>query len=388
MSGKPPVVHLDMAALWHDPYPQLNALRAKAAIAFVPELRGVVITRLADISVLEKQVDIFSSHQPDGLMVKLMGHNLMRKDGADHMAERRAIFPAVSPRTVADQWKIGFEEDADALLNTMAAKGGCDLVQDYALPLSGHALRRITGLLDAGYADIDRWSQSMMDGIANYAGAPEPAARCAQANVEMEAMIEATAASGNADEKSLLGAQLRAGLPMESVKANIKLAISGGQNEPRDVIAGAVWTLLAHPDQLAKAVSGQVSWAEVMAEYVRWMSPIGMSPRRIAKDCQVLGADLTEGMMAFLMFGAANRDPDVFDNPGEFDVSRDASKHIAFGAGPHFCAGAWASKALIAEVALPRLFARFPDLRLADETTQFVGWVFRGPLAVNVAWGG
>ncbi|MGB0505390.1 MAG: cytochrome P450 [Pikeienuella sp.] len=384
--GAAPIKHLDMAALWDDPYPQLDALREAAPIAFVPELNGVVITRLADISVLEKQIDIFSSHQPDGLMVKLMGHNLMRKDGADHMVERRAIFPAVSPRTVADKWKAGFEADADALLDAMTAKGFCDLVQDYALPLSGHALRRITGLMDASYADIDRWSQAMMDGIANYAGAPEPAARCAQATIEMDAMIEATAAADTADESSLLAAQMRADLPMDSVKANIKLAISGGQNEPRDVIAGAVWALLSHPDQLAKVKAGAVTWPEAMAEYVRWISPIGMSPRRIAKDCEVLGADLTEGTMAFLMFGAANRDQAVFEAPDNFDVTRDASKHIAFGAGPHFCAGAWASKALISEVALPRLFARFPDLRLADGATRFVGWAFRGPLAVNVEW--
>ncbi|MFM9040292.1 MAG: cytochrome P450, partial [Betaproteobacteria bacterium] len=68
-----------------------------------------------------------------------------------------------------------------------------------------------------------------------------------------------------------------------------------------------------------------------------------------------------------------------------FNPWRDSSAHIAFGAGPHFCAGAWAAKAMIADVALPRFFARFPRAKLAQEpeSTIFHGWAFRGPLALQ-----
>ena len=57
---------------------------------------------------------------------------------------------------------------------------------------------------------------------------------------------------------------------MASVRANIKLAISGGQNEPRDAIAGTVWALLTHPDQLALATDGAIPWLQVFEEYARW----------------------------------------------------------------------------------------------------------------------
>ena len=67
-------------------------------------------------------------------------------------------------------------------------------------------------------------------------------------------------------------------------------------------------------------------------------------------------------------------------------MTRDSSAHVAFGAGPHFCAGAAASRALISEIALPMLFERFPDLRL-DGEAPFDGWAFRGPLSVPVTWG-
>ena len=71
--------------------------------------------------------------------------------------------------------------------------------------------------------------------------------------------------------------------------------------------------------------------------------------------------------------------------PSFFDLTQDASASIAFGAGPHFCAGAWASRCLIAEVVLPRLFEALPNLRL-NGLTEIGGWAFRGPTTTPVAW--
>ena len=78
---------------------------------------------------------------------------------------------------------------------------------------------------------------------------------------------------------------------------------------------------------------------------------------------------------------------DHFDHPDQFDITRDPSKSIAFGAGPHFCAGAAASRTLIAEVALPAVFARLENLRLdAREEVKLGGWAFRGVLNLPVLW--
>jgi hypothetical protein len=186
---------------------------------------------------------------------------------------------------------------------------------------------------------------------------------------------------------SLLGVMLASGLPMESVRANIKLAISGGQNEPRDAVAGCVWALLTHPKQLKLAQSGQVPWLNVFEEYARWISPIGMSPRRIAKPFAIGDIALEAEDRIFFMFGSANRDEAHFDRAEEFDISRDVSKSIAFGAGPHFCAGAWASRAMVADVALPTIFSRVHGLRLREgEPVRIGGWAFRGLLNLPVTW--
>jgi cytochrome P450 len=81
----------------------------------------------------------------------------------------------------------------------------------------------------------------------------------------------------------------------------------------------------------------------------------------------------------FFLYGSANRDEKHFERAEMFDIRRDTSKSIAFGAGPHFCAGAWASRAMVADVALPTIFSRLSNLRLAnDEDLRFGGWAFRG----------
>jgi cytochrome P450 len=108
------------------------------------------------------------------------------------------------------------------------------------------------------------------------------------------------------------------------------------------------------------------------------MSPIGMSPRRIAKDFSYKDFNFFENDRVFLMFGSANRDEDIFKKADEFRLDRDVARSISFGAGPHFCAGAWISKILIAEVAIPMLFEKFPNIKLLSEVEYF-GWAFRGP---------
>ena len=259
----PPVYQIDLKAFWQDPYPDLARMRAEAPIAFVPQLGSTLMTRRDDIAVCEKHVDVFSSYQPDGLMSRLMGENMMRKDGEAHQIERRATFPALSPRTVRDTWAARFRSDAAALLQDLKPRGQADLVTDYAMPLSGHALRAITGLENLTAQEMDQVSQAMIDGIANYSGDPQIEARCRAATAKIDAAIDARLPELAPDDVSLIGVQHRARLPMESLRANVRLAISGGQNEPRDVIAGATWALLTHPDQAAMVLDGNIRWAAV-----------------------------------------------------------------------------------------------------------------------------
>jgi hypothetical protein len=383
-----PHYDIDVASFWADPYPDLARMRKEAPIAFVPQLGSTVFTRRNDIYSQEKRTDLFSSHQPGGLMNVLMGHNMMRKDGDAHMSERAQMFPAVSPRVVKETWLKKFQAHADRILEELAPATRADFTKAFALPLSAECLKDITGLTNMRYQDMDAWSQAMIDGIANYTGNKEVEARCNAATAGIDAAIDnMIPVVSKHPNTSILSVLLSAGQPIESIRANVKLAISGGQNEPRDAISGTVWALLTHPEQLALLSDGSAKWIDVFEEYTRWIAPIGMSPRRVAKQCSYGGVDFEPDDRVFLMFGSANRDEACFADPDRFDIMRDTSKSIAFGAGPHYCAGAFASRAMVADVALPQLFARLKGLRLnPSEPVRIGGWAFRGLLNLAVEW--
>src|SRR3954453_10575086 len=383
-----PQFDIHVAAFWADPYPDLAQMRKRAPIAYVPQLGSTVFTRRDDIFTQEKRTDVFSSHQPAGLMNTLMGHNMMRKDGDAHMAERAAMFPSVSPRPVRDTWRKQFQAHAARILEELAPPGRAGLCKAFALPLSAECLKDITGLTNMRFQDMDAGAQAMIDGIANYTGDKQVEARCHAATAGIDAatddMIPVVRKHPN---NSILSVLLAAGQPIESVRANIKLAISGGQNEPRDAISGTIWALLTHPDQLKLARDGGAKWLDVFEEYARWIAPIGMSPRRVAKPWSYGGVDFEPEDRVFFMFGSANRDEACFHDPDRFDISRDTAKNIAFGAGPHYCAGAFASRAMVADVALPSAFKRLRGLQLDPrEPVRIGGWAFRGLLNLPVQW--
>ncbi len=381
-----PVTRININDFTVDPYPALARMRRDAPITFVPELGATLLTRRSDIHVQEKRTHVFSSVQPGGLMQQIMGLNMMRKDGDDHMAERRALFPALSPRRVADHWAPVFERIVEAQLERLAPLGRCDLVRDYASPVSGAALCAMTGLRDMTPTEMDSASQQMIDAIANYAANPQVEATglAASATVDVSIDKRLTELRGIPDP-SILSVLERAGMPRDAIGANIKVIIGGGQNEPRDAIAGMLWALLAHPDARRQIDNGAATCLDAFSEYTRLVAPIQMAPRMVAQRDTLRDVTFEVGDRVFLMFGSACRDEDHFDSPDTFDLTRNTSAAIPFGAGPHFCAGAAAARSLVAGYAVPMMLERFPNLHLTGPA-PFHGWAFRGPASVPVAW--
>ena len=362
----------------NNPYPVFAELRNSAPISFVPELDAILLTKHSDIFICEKNISVFSSVQPDGLMTKLMGQNMMRKDGEDHKAERRTIFPTVSPKTAQKVWKQKFIDHTKSILESLSDQDLIDVVNEFAKPVSAQALKSVTGLTNMTWQEMDRVSQGMIDGCANYIRDSSVEKNCYDCTRSIDNHIQERMEQGLGSDPSLLSVFASVNEKFETISANIKLAISGGQNEPRDAIAGTIATLLKNPQQLKKILDGEFNWLKAFEEYARWMSPIGMSPRRIAKDFSYKDFEFSENDRVFLMFGSANRDEDIFEKPNEFRLDRDVTQSISFGAGPHFCAGAWISKTLIAEVAIPMFFEKFPKIELQSEV-EYSGWAFRGP---------
>jgi len=186
----------------------------------------------------------------------------------------------------------------------------------------------------------------------------------------------------------MTSAFVNSGLSHEAVAANVKLTISGGMNEPQHMVTAIVWALSNHEDQRARVLADPALWPTVFDEAVRWVSPIGMYPRETTRATVLAGTALPERASIGVVVGAANRDPQAFDRPDAFDIARPKQPHLGFGAGVHLCAGHWAARISIGEIAVPLAYQAFPGLRTDPRREEeWDGWVFRGLTALPVTWG-
>jgi cytochrome P450 len=173
-------------------------------------------------------------------------------------------------------------------------------------------------------------------------------------------------------------------LSEDEVRANIKLFISGGLNEPRDVIATTLHALLADPEQESLGREDPENLARATEESLRWLSPIGMYPRVVHEDMELGGVTLPAGSRIGVLIASANRDERHWEDPDRFDLRRATVRHLAFSRGPHVCPGAYVARQQVARAALPELLS-LPGIRLAGAVC-YRGWVFRGPARLEVTW--
>ncbi|MFC9433797.1 cytochrome P450 [Nocardia sp. NPDC057030] len=152
----------------------------------------------------------------------------------------------------------------------------------------------------------------------------------------------------------------------------LMLIISAGHETTVNLLDQAIFALLTHPRQRADVLAGRASWAAVVEEALRYQAPLAHLPLRFAvEDLDVDGVRIAQGEAILASYAAAGRDPKVHGpTADEFDVHRGtAGGHLAFGHGVHHCLGAPLAR-LEAQVALPALFARFPELSLAADPTE------------------
>jgi cytochrome P450 len=330
------------AELSRDPYPAYRRLRDQGACVWLEAAGRYVVPRWEDVVELDDRPGITAREEPS-LMTRAMGRSMLRTDGEEH-ARLRA--PAQAPlrfRGFAARWGDMLEREAHELLTPLRERG------NYA-------------------DDADTWE------------------RCERANRLVDEAI--TADWDRAEEGTVLRALVDAGTYGEDeVRANIKLFISGGLNEPRDVIATALHALLADPEQEALVREDPGNLAKAAEESLRWTSPIGMFPRVVHEDTELGGVELPAGTRIGVLIASANRDERHWEDPDRFDLRRATVRHMAFSRGPHVCPGAYVARQQVARAALPALLA-LPGIRLATADVPYQGWVFRGPTRLDVVWSG
>ena len=373
------------------PYPIYKRLRAEGPVTRVKAAGRTFLTRYADCKYVKDTPALFSSDDPQTPMKKaFQAHTLMRKDGPEHMAERMAMAPALMPKTIQEVWQPLYRQLAEDYLDRLPRGEVVDLHADLSAPIAARILAHILGIPEATDAQMIFWSQALIDGAGNFGWRPGPFEVSDRANAEMDALLDQAVRRVRAEpDRSALSVMVNADnpIPMSQIVANIKIAIGGGINEPRDALSTIVFGLLTEPEQLEE-VRRAGKWGAAFEEGVRWVAPIQASSRRVLEDVELGGFLVPRGDTVMTIQASANHDEDVFDHPETFDVFRAKNPHLSFGSGPHHCAGTHVARRTVGAIMLQALFERFPDMTLPDTAVvQWRGFGFRGPINLPVKLG-
>lgn len=372
-----------------DPYPVLERLRAESPVAFVPALDRWVVAGYDDTVLVETDPERYTSVRPGDRLNRTLGHSMIRKDNPEHGAERRAASPALRIKAAQGQWKPVFLANAERFLADLQEHGpGADLTTVFAEPFATANVAAVVGLASVPVETVARWSRTLMAGAANYLEDPTVWARVAEVGVEIdEALEEVVPRLRRSPDGSVASAMLEAGMTLEIVRANVKLALSGGINEPKHTITSGIWAFDRHPDQLERLLGDPTRFEAAFDEVLRWAPPITMGSRHTTQEVHLRGVRIPADQMVGPAYLGANRDPRRFDDPARFDIDRTNQGHLAFGIGPHMCAGRWVAQSSVAHVAWPLLYARLPGLAPADpDAARFEGLIFRGLHDMPVTW--
>ena len=272
---------------------------------------------------------------------------------------------------------------ADRLLDPIEARGGMDLVNDYAAPFSVQVIAELLGAPTAHWRQMLDWS-SRITRMYEYNTDQAQTRSAVDACIEFSEYCEELMARRRAEPRDDLITALCFAETEDGTLTDIQIVsmiitlLNAGHEASVNTLANGVLALMQHPDQWHLLTDGEVTSARAVEELFRWDAPIQTFDRWVVADgYEVGGQSFGRYEQVTVLLGCANRDPRHFDHPNSFRIGRGDPTHVSFGGGIHHCIGAPLAR-LEVEVALDRLVARFPRLQLAEEPVRPARFVMRG----------
>jgi len=384
----------DPAAL-ADPYPYYRLMRERDPVHWNGPIRAWFLTRHADVAELLRD-DRFSADRtlseryvapPPGR--GRPGKSMLIVDPPDHTRLRNLASKAFTPRMV-EQLRPRIEAIASDLVERLARGRQADLIAEFAYPLPVIVIAEMLGVPARDRAQFQEWSSVTVRGLDPFVDAATQKAvfdARAALTAYLRRIIARRRREPAGDLITAMIAAREAGdfLSDGELVAMCSLLLVAGHETTVNLIGNGTLALFRNPDQLERLRREPALIRTAVEELLRWAPPVYWTGRVALEELDLGGRRIAPRQSVFGMLAAANRDPEVFEDPDRLDLGRDPNPHFAFGRGIHFCLGAPLAR-LEAQVALPMLLERFPDLRLAGEPESRPTVNLRGLARLPVAY--
>jgi unspecific monooxygenase len=304
-----------------------------------------------------------------------------------HTQLRNLVLRAFTSRRIA-----ALEPEIAALATALAIaipSGEFDLLHAFAQPLPVRIIARLLGVPEEMAPDLLRWSNAMV-GMYMAGRTREVEDKAVAATEAFVTFLRGYVVQRRAKPADDLITQLIAAemegekLSTDALISTCILLLNAGHEATVNSLANGMRAMMLHRDQWQRVTSGEVSPRTAIEDMIRWDAPLHLFERWVLDEGVVIaGQPMPVGAEVAMLFGAANRDPRRFDDPGRFDIGRGDTAHVGFGGGIHFCIGAPLAR-LELEVSLDRLARRLPDVELAAEPEYHPTFVIRGLTALHL----
>lgn len=365
-----------------DPFPWYRALREHDPVHRCPD-GSYTLTRYADCAAVYRDPRCSSDKTrmfrpnfgPDIDAAPLYEHHttsLVFNDPPYHTRVRELLFDALRPAAVRAM-REPLEELVQRLLDEAAADadGTIDLLEQFAMAIPVEVIANFLTVPREERGPLRDWSLKIL-GALEVDLSQEQKAAGEQAVRDfcdyLRGLVARRRKEGRGDATDILSILIashdRGELSESELLHNCIFLLNAGHETTTNLIANGITELLRHPDQLDTLKRSPELIKTAVEEILRYQSPNQLGNREVTEDMEISGVTLPAGSTLTICIGAANRDPDKFEDPETFDIERQPNPHLAFATGIHTCLGMTLAR-LEGQIAVPALFARYPELELA-----------------------
>ncbi|WP_242882215.1 cytochrome P450 [Actinomadura litoris] len=385
-----------------NPYPVFEWLRDERPVFFHEPSGQWVISRYEDVNALLRDRRLGRTYlhiagheefgqEPETEFLRpfwdLVRAGMLDMEPPTHTRLRRLVSKAFTARMV-EGLRPTIQRLSGELAESLAAKGGGDLLAEVAEPLPVNVIAEMLGVPVSDRHLLRPWSADI----------------CGMYELNPPVEVQRTAVRAAAEFSDYLRelARSRRNEPRDDLISALAQVVDGGDRLTEDELIGTCvlllnagheatvnttgngwWALFRHPGELERLRADASLVPTAIEELLRYDTPAPMFERWVLEDITVAGIDIPRGAEVALQFASANRDPETFADPDRLDLGRDPNPHITFGLGIHYCLGAPLARIELAE-SYGALLRLAPDLRLTDEPKWKSGFVLRGLEALYV----
>lgn len=289
----------------------------------------------------------------------------LEMDSTEHAEWRRLFLRALTPKRLAS-FAADIEHMCDELIDAFAPTGKCELVHDFCMQLPVKAVMRVVGLDEVDCSAVIKTAMDIAPGATDAETARRGLADFA--DMTMRA-VEARRATPRDDYLTeVINARVAGQLIPDELLCNFMLGFfTAGHESTATALGCTLFYVLKEPGLRDRILAEPKLLSAAMEEALRLHAPFTNFFRTTTCPVNVKGTVIPEGQKVMIANDGANRDPNVFPEPDQFRLDRPRGEHIAFGYGPHLCAGQHLARMEI-ELAVRRLLTKLPDIEILTDT--------------------